>query len=288
MHSGDRGAHLVWRHATVGGRRANYGTAGVGLPVLFLHGWALGGRSYKRAMKRLVRLGCQVFAPALPGFGGSAQLPGRDCTLPAYAAWVAGFLDEVGVDEPALVAGHSLGGAVAAQFAHDFPDRVARLVLINAVGGGVWSAAAGKVRPMAERPLWDWAVALSKDVSGASASPLSKVVVEEALPNLASNPLAVWRAAGLARRADLAAELLGIRRAGVPVTVVSSDGDLVVPRASFEAVCNRLGVEGRLVEGGHSWLIADPDAFAEVMLPAVAAARASRAAMARLPLAASQ
>ncbi|HLI54064.1 MAG TPA: alpha/beta hydrolase [Acidimicrobiales bacterium] len=288
MHSGERGAHLVWRHASVGGRRVNYGVAGVGLPVLFLHGWALGARSYKRAMKRLVRLGCRVVAPALPGFGGSAQLAGRDTTLAGYAAWADAFLDEVGVDEPALVAGHSLGGAVAAQFAHDFPDRVAHLVLINAIGGGVWSAAAGTVRSMAERPLWDWAVTLSRDISGASAAPVLRVVAEEALPNLAANPLAVWRAAAIARRADLCAELSGIRRAGVPVTVVSSEGDLVVPKASFEAICGQLGVEGRLVEGGHSWLIADPDAFVEAVLPAVAAARASRAAMARLPLAASQ
>jgi len=32
-----------------------YGVAGEGLPVLFLHGWALGQHSYKRALKRLVQ-----------------------------------------------------------------------------------------------------------------------------------------------------------------------------------------------------------------------------------------
>ena len=63
--------HLVWKRTRVAGRTASYGVAGVGLPVLFLHGWALSQHSYKRALKRLVRLGCQVFAPALPGSASS-------------------------------------------------------------------------------------------------------------------------------------------------------------------------------------------------------------------------
>jgi pimeloyl-ACP methyl ester carboxylesterase len=68
--------HLVWKHTTVGGRSAMYGTAGTGVPVLFLHGWGLGQHTYKRSLRRLVHLGCRVFAPALPGFGGTADLPG--------------------------------------------------------------------------------------------------------------------------------------------------------------------------------------------------------------------
>ena len=67
--------HLAWHSVVVDGRRVNYGVAGSGLPVLFVHGWALGQHAYKRALKRLVHLGCRVYAPALPGFGGSAALP---------------------------------------------------------------------------------------------------------------------------------------------------------------------------------------------------------------------
>ena len=39
--------HLVWQRTTVEGRAALYGTAGEGLPVLFLHGWALGEYAYQ-------------------------------------------------------------------------------------------------------------------------------------------------------------------------------------------------------------------------------------------------
>src|SRR5437016_13698195 len=104
------GDHLVWKKTTVSGRPAVYGVAGRGLPVLFLHGWGLGQHTYKRTLKRLVHLGCQVFAPALPGFGGSADLPDRKLTFAAYAGWVDDFLDAVDVSEPAFVVGHSFGG----------------------------------------------------------------------------------------------------------------------------------------------------------------------------------
>src|SRR5919107_5422337 len=89
--------HLVWKRATVDGRPALYGVAGEGMPVLFVHGWALGQHSYKRALKRLVHMGCRVYAPALPGFGGTAELPKRRFSLEGYAEWLDAFLETVKV-----------------------------------------------------------------------------------------------------------------------------------------------------------------------------------------------
>jgi pimeloyl-ACP methyl ester carboxylesterase len=92
--------------------------------VLFVPGWALGRPAYQRALAHLVRLGCQVYAPALPGFGGSASLPRGNCDVAGYAAWLDAFLRQVEVDEPVVAVGHSFGGGGAAKLAHDFPDRV--------------------------------------------------------------------------------------------------------------------------------------------------------------------
>ena len=276
-------AHLVWQTIAVDGRRTRYGVAGHGLPVLFLHGWGLGHRAYKRALKRLVRLGCRVYAPAMPEFGGTAGLPRRGDDLVAYAAWADAFLTAVGVDEPALVAGHSLGGAVAARLTHDFPDRVAHLVLINAVGGGIWTEGPDGGRSLAERPLWDWAAHFTHDIATTrSARATLRLIAEDAVPNLVTNPFGVWRAAQMARRADLRVELAAIRAAGVPVTAVWSEGDHIVPRAAFDALCTHLGVQGHVIDGRHSWLLADPETFAGVMVRAVTAANAARAARAGL------
>jgi pimeloyl-ACP methyl ester carboxylesterase len=52
-----------------------------------------------------------------------------------YCAWLADFLDALGV-EKAHVVGHSQGGAIALQFALDHPARVDRLVLVDSAGLG--------------------------------------------------------------------------------------------------------------------------------------------------------
>jgi pimeloyl-ACP methyl ester carboxylesterase len=154
--------HLVWEQIEVDGRPAFFGHAGGGdgLPVLFLHGWGLAQHSYKRPLNRLARMGCRVYAPAQPGFGGTPDLPGDQFEFGGYAAWAAAFLDAVGVSEPALVIGHSFGGGVAIQLAHDHPERVRSLVLVNSIG--------------TPRPLWDWTLwrtwSATRAASGASAT----------------------------------------------------------------------------------------------------------------------
>lgn len=269
--------HLQWHTTSVDGRHANYGVAGEGMPVLFLHGWGLGQHAYKRALKRLVNLGCRVYAPAMPSFGGTADLPAESLSLEGYAAWVASFLDAVGLTEPAFVIGHSFGGGVSVQLAHDFGDRVSYLVLINSVGGSSWLATGSRVRSMAERPLWDWLVRLPADLMlGRGLSGMASAVLEDALPNVLHNPIGLWRAGQIARRADLTSELSDLKAAGMPVVALWGDRDSVIPRASFDALCAAIGSTGEVVHGRHSWLLADPDSFGEVMANSLAVARAAR------------
>ncbi|HEX7166546.1 MAG TPA: alpha/beta hydrolase [Acidimicrobiales bacterium] len=275
--SADASHHLVWGRTEVLGRPALYGSAGEGLPVVFLHGWALGSHSYKRALKRLVRLGCQVFAPAMPGFGGTADLPEEDFSIDGYATWVEAFLDAVGITEPVFLVGHSFGGGVAVQVAHDYPDRVRSLVLVNSVGGSAWARSGSAVKSMAERPLWDWGIHFPADVLPLpQLTRVLPVILEDAVPNLIRNPRAVWRVAGLARKADLTEELEELKRRKLPVVVLWGENDRIIPRESFTALCEAIGSAGEVVAGNHSWLLADPDSFGEVMTNVVEVARIAR------------
>jgi pimeloyl-ACP methyl ester carboxylesterase len=273
--------HLVWEQTEVQGRTALYGSAGRGgdgLPVLFLHGWALGQHSYKRPLSRLVRMGCRVYAPAQPGFGGTPDLPDDQFTFSGYAAWAADFLDAVGVKEPALVIGHSFGGGVAIQLAHDHPTKVQSLVLVNSIGGSGWSRAGSTVRSIAERPLWDWGLHFRSDILPLpQLTKVLPVVFEDAVSNLVRNPLGLWRVANLARHADLTAELEELKRRALPVVVLWGNRDSIVPKESFTAMCAALGSEGEVVNGNHSWLLSDPDAFGEVITNVVSVAKMSRA-----------
>ena len=85
----DRASYrLEWKRTTVDGRPAEYGEAGTGAPALFLHGWGLDHKAYKRALSRLVRAGLHVYAPALPGFGGTAALRDQPASLSSYGGLV--------------------------------------------------------------------------------------------------------------------------------------------------------------------------------------------------------
>jgi len=266
--------HLVWKRTTVDGRTALYGVAGEGTPVLFLHGWGLGQHSYKRALKRLVRMGTRVYAPALPGFGGTPDLPSRHFSFDGYADWVDQFLTAVKVDEPCFVVGHSFGGGVSIQFAHDFPERVRTLVLINSVGGSRWN---DNDRQLKDRPLWDWGIHFPGDILGPRAlARVLPVVLEDAVPNLVRNPLAFWKVAGLARTADLHDELEALKARELPIVILWGDKDKIIPRASFDDLCTAIGRAGEVVKGNHSWLLADPDSFGEVMTNVLSVARLAK------------
>ncbi|MBI2708153.1 MAG: alpha/beta hydrolase [Actinobacteria bacterium] len=269
---------LVWRRTWVEDRPARYGVAGAGLPVLFLHGWGLGHRAYRQSITRLVDLGCRVHAPALPGFAGTADLPSRQFSLAGFARWVDAFLDAVHVDEPAFVVGHSFGGGVAIKLAARFPERVRRLVLVNSIGGSAWKdGPAGVLKSMAERPLWDWGLHFPGDVWPIpQATKVLPVLVSEMLPNAVRNPRAMLRVGNLARRADLTPELEVLKERGLPVVVLWGTRDGVIPRASFDAMCRAIGAEGEVIDGSHSWLVGDPDAFGEVITNHVAVAKLAR------------
>ncbi len=266
--------HLKWKTCTVDGRSAAYGEAGEGDPLVFLHGWGLGQHAYKRAMKRLARLGVRVIAPALPGFGGTADLPREEFSIQGYGDWTAKFLDEIGIDEPVIIVGHSFGGGVAISFAHRHTERVSLLVLVNSIGGSVWREKGSIVESMKERPLWDWGIHFPADVMPVrQITKVLPVILEDAIPNLLRNPAALWKVANLARHADLRKELEELREKGVPLVILWGQEDKIITQSAFKDLCMAAKTEGDVVSGGHTWLLADPDAFGEVMTNVVAVAR---------------
>ena len=104
------------------------------------------------------------------------------------------------------------------------------------------------------------------------------MVLSDAVPNMMRNPRAFAKVAHLARRADLRPELEEIKARETPVTVLWADRDGIIPRESFDALCAAVGSVGKVVSGSHSWLLADPDAFSEVITNDLDVARQAREA----------
>lgn len=251
---------LRWHRTTLDGRGASYGEAGDGPPVVFLHGWGLSCRAYARALPGLARAGARVIAPALPGFGRSDDLPGR-LTWDKLAKWVDDLLDHAGVEEPAFFVGHSFGGAVATMTAWHHPDRVRSLVLVNSVGGSTWK----QDRSLAERPIWDWGLHMPGEWTKRVYWDVLPVVIRDFAENVIRHPANLVRAARLAASADVRGELADLTARGLPVTILWGDQDRILPESAFISLCDACGGGGDVVAGSHSWLLADPEGFGEVM-----------------------
>jgi pimeloyl-ACP methyl ester carboxylesterase len=274
--------NFEWRHDKVADRSAVYGVAGSGPPVVFVHGWGMGAHVYKRPLRRLAARGRRVYAPALPGFGGTENLPPEQRTIAGYAAWLDAFLDAMGISEPTLVIGHSFGGGVATVLAHDFPSRVSYLVLLNSVGGTIRPSDPPTARVLADRPLWEWGVHFGRELLPPTRGiRIINAMREDLVPNLLSNPRAIWDVGMMARGIDLSAEMTALRGRSLPVLALSGDRDGVIPQASFNALCDAIGAEGLLMSGNHGWLLADPAAFEEVMANVLELAGAAATAEAR-------
>jgi len=104
---------------------------GGGPPVVLLHGAGEFAAVWLRVVPELTRTR-RVVAPDLPGHGASV-VTGDPPDAGRVAAWLGELIERTCPSPPALV-GHGLGGAIAARFAADQGDRVARLVLVDSYG----------------------------------------------------------------------------------------------------------------------------------------------------------
>ncbi len=103
-------------------------TGGHGTPFLLLHAFPLSSAMWEADLEWLERR-CHVIAPDLPGFGRSPRQ--LHPSMPAMAREVAGLLEELGLKEPLIVAGLSMGGYAAFEFLRQFPERVRALGLFS-------------------------------------------------------------------------------------------------------------------------------------------------------------
>jgi pimeloyl-ACP methyl ester carboxylesterase len=106
---------------------------GDGPPVVLLHGPGEFAAKWMRVIPELVKTH-RVVAPDLPGHGAS-DVNGGHLDADRMAAWLGELIERTCPSRPALV-GHVLGGAIAARFAIDHPDRLRVLVLVDSLGLG--------------------------------------------------------------------------------------------------------------------------------------------------------
>ena len=118
----------------VGGVRAHVREQGDpdGIPVVLIHG-SMGSLHMWEGWARELSGKARLISVDLPGHGLTGAWPRDEYTIEAYADFVEVLVDTLNLDRFVL-AGHSMGGAVAWTFAATRPDRVSQLILVDAVG----------------------------------------------------------------------------------------------------------------------------------------------------------
>ena len=121
-------------YVTAGEVRLHYVEHGTGdEPLVFVHGYTGTLRDWDETQARLPA-GFKGYAFDLRGAGESDR-PGRGYTIPQFAEDIDLATRALGLDTFTLI-GHSMGGAVAMQFAVSNPQRLRRLVLVAPVSSG--------------------------------------------------------------------------------------------------------------------------------------------------------
>ena len=101
-----------------------------GTPIVFCHG--SGGRHHHwlyqlKGLKKTAK----PIAVDLPGHGRSDGEPANDIAI--YRDWLHHFIEKSGLGPP-VITGHSMGGAIALDYALHYPDNYLGLILVGSGG----------------------------------------------------------------------------------------------------------------------------------------------------------
>jgi triacylglycerol lipase len=120
--------------ATIYGQKIHYIEAGKGPTVILLHGLGADWSSWSSTIGPLAQK-YHVIAPDQIGFGRSDK-PFINYRVGTLVDFLGGLYKELKIERASLV-GNSLGGFTATAFALAYPDKVDRLVLVDAAGYAV-------------------------------------------------------------------------------------------------------------------------------------------------------
>lgn len=242
----------------------NYRDEGSGRTVLLIHGFPFNGKIWEPQLQGLSGA-ARIIAPDLRGFGGSEPVDGK-YPMDLLAADCAKLLDELGVDEPIIVGGLSMGGYITFAFVRLFPERTAGVILAATRAGA--DSAEGK-----ENRNKSIALARTGGAPAVAVTMLSKVFspkTYERNPTLVARVRQIMEESsqqgiigaqeGMRDRPDSTRLLREIRQ---PVIILHGADDQIIPVQEAEAMQHAIADSQLevLPESGHLLNMEQPEMF---------------------------
>ena len=215
------------RFLALDGMQVHFKREGRGPTLVLLHGSGSSLHCFDQLVPTLTST-YEVLRLDLPGFGLTGPRPDRDYRIESYVGFLQRFVSALAIGQFSI-AGNSLGGNIAWNFALDYPQRVQALSLMNATGYPEKSlpAAMRLVRnPVAREVLRHWIPRRAtagnlRKAAGSRGLKLEESLIDRvhALTNRPGNRQAFIDLANTSQR-DRSAE---IRRIKVPTLVLRGD-----------------------------------------------------------------
>jgi pimeloyl-ACP methyl ester carboxylesterase len=253
------GRHVRWRDLDLRAHQADFGPyrihwaeAGEGDDAIALvHGLSGSSRWWSRNIAALASK-YRVLIPDLIGFGrsrvgGMGQLP----DVPGVAHFLGEWLS-FAAEGPAFLVGHSMGGQIAIHLAARAPERIKRLVLVDA---------AGLPRPLTPRHVMRFAYEVAPPRQWGDPTFLP-VILGDAL---SAGPLTVMRALRHVLRDDVRSLLADLR---VPTLLLWGERDTIIPLSHGEQMRHLIHGSRLLVLRGafHNPMVDAPSEFNDAVL----------------------
>lgn len=128
----DRYAYPESKFVTVQDMPVHYRVTGQGPDLLLLHGTGASLHTWAGWHEQL-QDSFRVISLDLPAFGLTGPHPEGDYSISAYVAFLEAFAKKITLDSFHL-AGNSLGGLIAWSYAATHPERITKLILVDASG----------------------------------------------------------------------------------------------------------------------------------------------------------
>lgn len=252
-----------------GAPRLAFSEAGVGAPVIFLHGIGGNRRNWVEQMPAVGRH-FRAIAWDARGYGDSEDYP-EPLRFPDFASDVGRLLDHLGVPAAHLV-GLSMGGRIALDFFEQFPERVLSLGLIDTFAGYDQSftpAAREKFIELRRKPLLegkeprDIAPTVARTLVSSRASPAHIAALVDSMGRLHKE--SYIKAVEAMTRYERVADLSRVR---VPTLIVVGDQDRLTPPGVARDMAAAISGSSLVVirNAGHLTNIEQPEIFNRVLL----------------------